>query len=561
MKAIACIIAIIALAASCAWAGPAPLDGIGYQGKLADAEGKPVSDGSYELTFTLYHDPIEVKPVWGPAKIMVTTQGGIFSTVIQDSASPLDPNMFLEAPVWVEVSFRDQVMKPRQLLSSVPTAYRAQVADSVVDLPANSVASSSIIDGTIQTSDIATGAISTDRIKDSAVTGAKISSRQVVKGINGLKDDVTLAAGSNITITSNLNTLTISSVAAANSDTWSLSGNSSTMPGTQFLGTTDNKAFEIKVNNARVLHLEPTTSSPNVVGGWFENGASTGVMGATICGGGYYGDNNLVTDDYGIICGGKGNQAGNASGTTSDRNYAVVVGGYNNTASGGGSFVGAGSTNVASAMGSCIVGGTFNTASSEYSMVLGGYNNTAAGWYSFAGGKGAKAMHMGTFVWGDSGEGDVTSTASNQFIVRASGGTTFYSNIGTNNGVSLSPGSGSWANLSDRNSKTAFQPVDSQAILTRLMEMPVQTWSYKSQDPSIKHIGPTAQDFYQAFGVGEDDRHITTLDSDGVALAAIQGLCRELSDRDQRITELEKENADIQQRLAALEKRLQSLPQ
>lgn len=553
MKVIACIIAIIALAASCAWAGLAPLNGIGYQGKLTDAEGKPVSDGSYELTFTLYHDPIEVKPFWGPAKVMVTTQGGIFSTVIQDSASPLDPNMFLDAPVWVEVSFKDQVMKPRQLLSSVPTAYRAQVADIVVDVPAGSVSSSAIIDGAVQTSDIAASAITSDKIKDSAVTGAKIPSGQVVKGINGLKDDVTLSAGSNITITSNLNTLTISSAAAANPDTWSLSGNSNTVPGTQFLGTKDNKAFEVKVNNARVLRLEPTTSSPNVIGGWFENAVSTGVAGATICGGGYYGDNNYVTDDYGIICGGKDNQAGDNAGTTQDRNFAVVVGGCYNRATGGGSFIGAGATNVASAMGSCIVGGAYNTASKEYSMVLGGFRNTADGWYSFAGGKGAKAAHMGSFVWGDSSEGDVTSTYNNQFMVRACGGTIFYTNSSLTSGVSLSPGGGSWANLSDRNSKTAFQPVDSRAILTKLMDMPVQTWSYKSQDPSIRHIGPTAQDFYQAFGVGEDNTHITTLDSDGVALAAIQGLCRELTERDQRI-------ADLEQRLSALEKMLQSQP-
>jgi len=52
----------------------------------------------------------------------------------------------------------------------------------------------------------------------------------------------------------------------------------------------------------------------------------------------------------------------------------------------------------------------------------------------------------------------------------------------------------------------------------------METWNYKAQDPSIRHIGPMAQDFYGAFSYGEDNKYINTLDADGVALAAIQGL-------------------------------------
>ena len=47
-------------------------------------------------------------------------------------------------------------------------------------------------------------------IKDGAVTSGKIPTGQVVKSINAMKDDVTLAAGSNVTITPGSNTLTIS---------------------------------------------------------------------------------------------------------------------------------------------------------------------------------------------------------------------------------------------------------------------------------------------------------------------------------------------------------------
>jgi len=40
-----------------------------------------------------------------------------------------------------------------------------------------------------------------------------------------------------------------------------------------------------------------------------------------------------------------------------------------------------------------------------------------------------------------------------------------------------------------------------------------------TQDPSIQHMGPRAQDFYAAFGIGEDDTHISTSDADGAAQA------------------------------------------
>ena len=61
-------------------------------------------------------------------------------------------------------------------------------------------------------------------------------------------------------------------------------------------------------------------------------------------------------------------------------------------------------------------------------------------------------------------------------------------------------------------------------MLRRLDSVPISTWSYRSQDDSTRHIGPMAQDFFGAFGVGEDRRHIASVDADGVALAAIKGL-------------------------------------
>jgi hypothetical protein len=78
--------------------------------------------------------------------------------------------------------------------------------------------------------------------------------------------------------------------------------------------------------------------------------------------------------------------------------------------------------------------------------------------------------------------------------------------------------------LSDRSAKQDFAPVEPQEILARVVRVPVAKWSYRN-NPSVRHIGPTSQDFRAAFGLGDDDaRSIASVDADGVALAAIQGL-------------------------------------
>lgn len=111
---------------------------------------------------------------------------------------------------------------------------------------------------------------------------------------------------------------------------------------------------------------------------------------------------------------------------------------------------------------------------------------------------------------------------------------------------------GTYSNLSDRNQKENFNAVDAQELLSFLSEIPVTTWNYVSQSDSIRHMGPMAQDFFAAFGLGEDDKHIGTVDADGVVLAAIQGLL-------ERIERLEIANDRLKEQLASTEKRLDML--
>jgi hypothetical protein len=367
--------------------------------------------------------------------------------------------------------------------------------------------------------------------------------------------------GANVT---NVNAATLGGLSSSNF--WQTSGNAGADPTNgSFLGTTDSLPLEIKVNGQRALRIENAPHyyygySPNFLGGFSGNIISDGIVGAVIGGGGFLSQPNVV---------------GN--------NLATVVGGAGNTASG-----------VAStAMGSA------NTASGFISTAIGS-GNTADGIYSVAMGESAKALHNWSFVWSDGI--DFASTGVNQFCIRAGGGVqlngntsmffgtttrqmlnfyglgfgigvqtaTLYSRSntrfswfinGSHSNTEDDPGpggtramtltaaglvvNGAFVSSSDRNMKENFAPVQPREVLEKVAALPLSSWNYKADAPT-RHLGPMAQDFYAAFGIGPDDKHIATVDAEGVALAAIQGL-------NQKLEEQRAENAELKQRLERLE--------
>ncbi len=109
--------------------------------------------------------------------------------------------------------------------------------------------------------------------------------------------------------------------------------------------------------------------------------------------------------------------------------------------------------------------------------------------------------------------------------------------------------------ISDRNAKAAINPVDPTDVLTRVASMPVSSWVYK-KEPDIRHIGPMAQDFRAAFGVGKDDKTIYNIDAQGVTMAAIQGLYDLLQQKDAEIARQNDQLVALEARLAELEDRL-----
>jgi hypothetical protein len=101
---------------------------------------------------------------------------------------------------------------------------------------------------------------------------------------------------------------------------------------------------------------------------------------------------------------------------------------------------------------------------------------------------------------------------------------------------------------SDRNLKRDIEPVDGKTVLEAVARMPISTWSYKSDDPSVRHMGPMAQDFKASFGLGDTDRAYYPIDAHGVALAAIQALYARVQEQDARIERLERDNAELRNR-------------
>ncbi len=348
---------------------------------------------------------------------------------------------------------------------------------------------------------------------------------------------------------------------SAAAGTWGTTVGGGGLAGNSCYDIATNTGFRSCANQALSLSIFATIGGgeSNAAGGSYSTVGgglgSTAVNYASTVGGGSL---NIASGESSTVGGGIDNAASYP--------YATIAGGGSNVASSTGATVAGGIINAASGPYSSVAGGRSNMASGSYSSVGGGWFNTASGTFSFAVGRRAKTqttdltpiVHNGTFVFADSNDADFNSTNPDEFSVRATGGARFVTAIDVGGapatGVRLSPGAGTWANASDRAAKRDLQSVDPTSILTRLTAMPIYSWRYRTEVSGALHVGPTSQDFHTAFGLGDSDKSITTIDEGGIALAAIQGmnarLDAQLQSRDAkidaqaaRIAELEQDRA------------------
>lgn len=332
-------------------------------------------------------------------------------------------------------------------------------------------------------------------------------------------------------------------------------------------------------------------------------------------------DDVLVTARFSTVSGGLLNRAKAANATvgggvenTASGSDATVGGGDTNTASGLKATVPGGSDNCAGGLASLAMGSRAKVrpGSEPGDLACNGLSS-----YS-----GDTDGDNGTFVWADDQESDFVSDGARRFLVRAQNGAEFVTESGGLRVTSDGPGvfnaalraesfndggiainadndstdatlvlnnrglgpliggfargsgkvldmqgdgdliiGGTLSENSDRNSKSDIDPVDPASILDKVATLPISTWRYKDDRERNRHMGPMAQDFHAAFGLGGSETTLAGMDVRGVALAAIQGL----HDRNQTLADevdtLEKRNRALAQKLAALSQRLDSQQQ
>lgn len=403
-----------------------------YQGELR-VGGSP-ADASFDMEFRLYDAEAagnQIGPVVG--RTGVAAVDGLFSVSLD-----FGPAQFAGDRQWLELRIRPagsgsfETLSPRTELTAAPYALSALTA------LANSVTTTSVVDGTITAVDIdpaqiqrridgscasgqylravnADGSVQCAADVDSGgtvtsiATGAGLSGGPITNsgtisiaagGVGAAQIDATqvqrrIGAGcpqGQYLSAVNEDGSTVCSVDAIGPPGWGLAGNAGTDPLTQFIGTTDAQPLVLRTRNASSLRLEPSfilfTGLPitsNTIAGSSANGVTGGIRGGAIGGGGApLGDSdpsfqsegpNQVTGHYGTVGGGMANRAGNL--VPVGGAFATVAGGRNNTSGGDSSTIGGGEFNEVDAYGATIGGGLANFALSQASTVGGGMDNSA----------------------------------------------------------------------------------------------------------------------------------------------------------------------------------------
>jgi len=398
---------------------------------------------------------------------------------------------------------------------------------------------------------------------------------------------------------------------------WTLQGNAGN-PAGSYLGTADSQPLTFEVNQSKVGQITQSgsgmTATANVVFGSSANSDAYPIGGATIAGGGdsgVYGVNSVVAD-FATVGGGAGN--------TANGKLSTVVGGFTNKAAGLQSTVAGGQSNSAGGDNSFAAGaqaivrdavtvgnpsgdlGTFvwNDSSGNSFTSSGinqflihanggvGINGTPANHNDeltiYGNGNGGANVDLDLFPYGSTtgfdlvvqtgptfsiqqtdGVASFTSRlaiAPTGFIGLNGGGATYPLTVGTDtsngDGAHLTIG-GAWTNGSSRTFKDDFAQIDVGDVLAKVIELPLQTWFYQNDHQEGRHLGPMAEDFAHTFGLGDNEKYIATLDEEGVALAAIQGLNQKIEAEKAANAQLKQDNADLRGKLDDVLNRLSKI--
>ena len=358
---------------------------------------------------------------------------------------------------------------------------------------------------------------------------------------------------------------------------WALDGNAGN-PAGSYLGTADNSAVIVKADGVQAARFSPGTQSASIASNFNSNGFAS----IAVAGGG-----TEPTTSYGFGGGAHATATNSGSFVWSDTSSTSLV-----TDSAANQFIvraggGVGINTVNGPLGTESLGGTELTIRPTSGL---GHQS----WINLLSQRNATSVFRGINLASDPAASD--SLDDGALIIRGifkksdgtllyepmitaqtfdtvsstSGNTHFQLNgapfsilstivVGTTtsngNGASLTIG-GVWTNASSRTFKEDFSRVDAVGVLDKLVSMPVQTWFYKNDHDEGRHMGPVAEDFAAAFGLGADEKHIGSVDESGVAFAAIQGLNKKMESEN---AALKSENTTLHAQLDGVLARLSRL--
>jgi hypothetical protein len=286
---------------------------LSYQGVLHDGTGGAVRDSTYDITFKIYEVSTGEPALWTELQA-VDVQGGIFS-VILGKTTPLA--LAFDKPYWLGVTVEGSAeFSPRRELTAA--AY------------------------SMNTKSIEVGAVTESALADSSVASSKLAGGTVVRSLNTLTDDVTLAPGANVSITASGDTLTIGATSVGDND-WTVAGDDmySTVSGNVGIGTASplvkldvggdiNTDSDYKMSGATVLS---TSGTDNVFVGVGAGTNNTGSYGTFV---GY----NTGYNNEGYRNTFVGENAGRSNTTGNGNTFLGRHAGFTNTTSGANTFVG-----------------------------------------------------------------------------------------------------------------------------------------------------------------------------------------------------------------------------
>ncbi len=446
-------------------------------------DGGTNANGTYTMTFKLYDAVSGGGQIGSTISNSPTLANGLFTVNLDFGAGA-----FNDAGRWLDITVQAgtntaETLSPRVQVLPAPYAQFAAVAATVTN---GAIKSAQMAANAIATTNIQNGAITTAQIANSAVTNANLTANAVATANiqNGTVTDAKIVSMSGSKVSGAVALATNANYAgSANELHTSVTTSGGTNDGTTFWGV----APSLTAN--RDLEFSANGVAQMAI---YPSGIGTVVFGKL-----FVNDNLKVNGRIGF----------NSGGQIEDVSSISFANGVQIEDAGNAGLSIHGGNGGVTLRGSSIISAD-NSASLRFDTD-------------------ALAVNGGLNVFGRFTVGTTTTTS---VIITTAGdicGNTFCGN-------------------SDRNLKDKFTPINSREVLERVANLPISSWNYKT-DEQTRHIGPMAQDFYAAFNVGTDEKHIATVDEGGVALAAIQGLNEKLKEKDAKIEAMEKRLADLEE--------------